>query len=61
MKEYKKKPKMMIRRKRGKVANETMREILEERAGARPRKILKKIKPKTRNWKDGKEVTYSKG
>ncbi len=26
-----------------------------------PMKLKKKIKPKTRKWEDGKEVTYSKG
>ena len=33
---------------------------VEEKKRA-PMKLKKKIKPKTRKWEDGKEVTYSKG
>ena len=56
MKINKSKPKMTIKKKRSKVSRT---ELLEEHLGARRRQALKKLKPKTRKFKDGKEVTHS--
>jgi phage/plasmid-associated DNA primase len=49
VKEYKRKPKMVMMEKR--------MEMKEKKRT--PMKLKKKIKPKTRKFKDGKEVTYS--
>ena len=50
MKEYKKKPKMVMLTKK-EATNPKKKKIV-------PMKLKKKLKPKTRMFKDGKEVTY---
>ena len=54
MTSYKKKPKMILQK------GVIKKHKVEEKKRT-PMKLKKKIKPKTRKWKDGKEVTYSKG
>ena len=48
------KPKMMVK-------TAVIKKHKVEEKKRTPMKLKKKIKPKTRKWKDGKEDTYSKG